>query len=257
MPTLVPNVAPSVAHLAAAVSLLAYGWAMTNAFDSGVTAWLAQVWLHGPRIDRLAADLTGNDLIKGGPMVAALWWFWFKPNPEQARRRQVVVATVLSALLAAALSRWIANVFPFRQRPFAAPGISSPVPLQALWEAKDGSFPSDHASLAFALVAGVTLLWRPGGLTMAVYVAVFVALPRAFLGMHWATDLVGGAVLGITTTLILTRPRVRTMLAGPALRWEAASPAWFYCGMFIVMFGLMTRFDSLRRILFWIRLFAV
>lgn len=63
------------------------------------------------------------------------------------------------------------------------------------------SFPSGHASRAFAVAAfvGIRFRWRLGG--AAIVFATFVGISRIYLGVHWPSDVLAGALLGIGLTL--------------------------------------------------------
>lgn len=67
-----------------------------------------------------------------------------------------------------------------------------------------GSFPSGHvanaatAAVALALVFQRTWLW-----VLAVAWIVLMALSRTYLGAHWVSDTVGGAVLGAAVAVVL------------------------------------------------------
>ena len=219
-----------------------------NAFDDRILGFISQKWLHRPALQGVVMLFAGNDLLKGGVLVAALWWIWMQPDPDQRRRREVVVISIVAALIAAGLSRTVTRLVPFRPRPFDAPGLHLDMPLVSLFEAKGGSFPSDHMALACALATGVFLVWRRVGLALGAYALLFVGLPRMYLGIHWATDVIGGAVLGIATTALLNQQRIRSTVAQPAMRWHDRNPGMFYACMFLVSFGLMKRFEDFREI---------
>jgi len=60
----------------------------------------------------------------------------------------------------------------------------------------DASFPSGHASASFAAVSAMKAsgcrLWRA-----AFVLAVLISFSRLYLYVHWPSDILGGAVLGI------------------------------------------------------------
>ena len=219
-----------------------------NAFDDRILSFISQTWLHPPALQGVMMLLAGNDLLKGGVLVAALWWIWMQPDADQMRRREVVVISIVAALIAAGLSRSVTRLVPFRPRPFDAPGLHLDMPLVSLFEVKGGSFPSDHMALAFALVTGVFLVSRRVGLAFGAYALLFVGLPRMYLGIHWATDVIGGSVIGIAATALLNHQRIRSTVAQPAMRWHDRKPGMFYACMFLVSFGLMKRFEDFREI---------
>ena len=69
----------------------------------------------------------------------------------------------------------------------------------------DPSFPSGHASRAFAVATflGLRYRWKIGSGAMAF--AVLVGLGRIYLGVHWPSDVLAGAVLGAAVALVLAR----------------------------------------------------
>ena len=111
------------------------------------------------------------------------------------------------------------------------------------------SFPSDHAVLFFTLAAGLWLISRPIGL-IALFHAIFVVcLPRIYLGLHYPTDIIAGAFLGIGIALLASRSDWRTRVARPLMKYADKSPSWFYSGFFLLTFQISEMFDSSRHVL--------
>ncbi|PME06810.1 phospholipid phosphatase [Corynebacterium ulcerans] len=67
--------------------------------------------------------------------------------------------------------------------------------LQLLYE-YNPSFPSGHATAAFAAAMVFTLLCRRWWVLTAWIVAAAVGLSRLYVGVHWPSDVLAGALLG-------------------------------------------------------------
>jgi undecaprenyl-diphosphatase len=68
---------------------------------------------------------------------------------------------------------------------------------------RENSFPSGHAATAFAAAAILALLY--GGCFYYGFIpALFVAYSRVYMGVHFPSDVLGGAVLGIVVACIVT-----------------------------------------------------
>ena len=67
----------------------------------------------------------------------------------------------------------------------------------------DPAFPSGHASRAFAVAAFLTIRfrWRLG--IPAGAFAVLAGISRVYLGLHWPSDVLGGAAVGIGFALLI------------------------------------------------------
>ena len=126
------------------------------------------------------------------------------PGPDQDKRRKSIIAILAGALFALATSRILADVAPYRVRPMYDPSLthhpySFPVSLALIdWS----SFPSDNATLFFGLAFGLAYLMPRLAIPAMLYTAVWICLPRMFLGEHYAPDVVVGAAVGIAVVWV-------------------------------------------------------
>lgn len=105
---------------------------------------------------------------------------------------------VLVSLASAAISRFVLatliRVLWFRPRPFVSLNF---IPLINQSPA-EASFPSGHASFYFALSTVVFLYNKKIGIFF--YISSFlIVLARVFIGIHWPSDILAGALIGILT----------------------------------------------------------
>jgi undecaprenyl-diphosphatase len=120
--------------------------------------------------------------------------------------RRGVVAAGFSALLALGVAHLIADLWA-RPRPYAA----HPTAHLFIAPSADPSFPSDHATAAFAIAVALLLRHRKAGL-IALAMAVIVSVARVAVGTHYPADVAAGAVVGAAAALALWHPWVREPL---------------------------------------------
>ncbi|MBK9996072.1 MAG: phosphatase PAP2 family protein [Nitrospira sp.] len=108
-------------------------------------------------------------------------------------------------------------------------------------------FPSDHASTSsFPLPPASG--WCPAvGAFAFLHAAVIVSIPRIYVGLHFPTDILSGACLGVTAVAVIWKWRaVFVKLVEPALAWSKTSPHLFYPAFFILTSELAHLFKDSR-----------
>jgi undecaprenyl-diphosphatase len=218
---------------------------MIDAFDKAIIAWFRDFADTSWIIDYSSFCIADNNLLKGGVFLAVVWGFWFRRSGDQARTRALIISTLAAGLLAIGINEALKMVAPMRIRPYAAsiPDIYFPIDLAIKSES---SFPSDHASLFFALATGFWFLSRRTAVAAFLYTAVVICVPRICLGLHYPSDLLAGMCIGAGSAWLVNGTRLRGAVARPALAWAEKYPALFYTGFFLFSYLLATLFDDLR-----------
>jgi undecaprenyl-diphosphatase len=191
---------------------------------------------------------TTSDFFRGGIIMGAYWWFWFLPDSRETRRPKIVAA-LIGMLIALVIARMIALGFPFRVRPINNLEIGihmPPVPLEVHVFESWSSFPSDNAAMFFALAVGLWRLSPLVGLAAIAFAAVWIALVRVVLGVHYPSDVIAGAAIGVACALAAARLSGTGMVAA-ILDFERRYPHAFYAGMFLVTFEFAALFNDIRR----------
>src|SRR5258707_11095788 len=217
-------------------------------FDTSIQTFLTRFALSSTVLNHAIRVIAGLYTFKGFVLIPVLWWIWFKPSHRGEWEREMVGATIASGLLGLAIFMLFAHYLPFRMRPLYNPDLPLHFPSGGLGTAvlpTWSSFPSDHALLWMSVATGIFLVWRGIGVLALLYTAIFICLPRVYLGWHYPTDVLAGAAIGMTITWIMTRDAVRTRFAVPILRWIHRFPGPSYAVLFVICFELVTQFDEL------------
>jgi len=186
----------------------------------------------------LNASAQPNTIILWGARVAAVWGIyavsvlvvigWIRGS---SALRAALFAAGLTAVLALVSSFGITAVYD-HPRPFAI-GLGH----QFLAHAPDGSFPSDHATILFAIAFALLLdqgvrFWSG----VALITALIVAWSRVYLGIHWPLDMAGSALIAaLSAALVHTSARTarQQVLSGVESLYEwgldaLRFPVWIF-----------------------------
>ena len=120
------------------------------------------------------------------------WW----------RAGEFVVAGILSSLLVQLLKKL---VFAPSPRPMGVIQWSQTQLATDLELPLQFAFPSGHTTTAFVFFTLIALHWRrPAIQIFAAFCAIAVAVSRVYLMAHWITDVMAGAVLGMSIALVVS-----------------------------------------------------
>ena len=215
-------------------SMDAYVWTLVNRLASDNSVINHAIYI--------ASETT---VVTGGLLVALVWACWFSDAATAAREK--LLLGFGGVLTAAVLSRLLQVSLPMRPRPLhdlasgflPLPGIDAE--LANHW----GSFPSDHAALFFALVAVIWQRSRLLGLA-ALLSAVYGVMPRIYFGLHYLTDVLAGAALGVALVMMFERFGPHSW-ARWGVQWELRVPAVFYGAGFLMSLEVATLFEDIRQ----------
>ena len=139
--------------------------------------------------------------------VAGVLWFVARPGGS-LRPKLAALSAAASASLALLVNAALGSLW-FHDRPF----VDHPhATLLLVHHAADNSFPSDHASVAFAVAFSVFAFYRRYGLVL-VFGATAIAVDRIFVGVHYPVDLASSLLIGVASALIVNR------FGRPVLEW--------------------------------------
>jgi undecaprenyl-diphosphatase len=165
-----------------------------NNYDIYLFFWI-NLHLHNPLFDLLFSIVTfgGTQIVW---LVICLGLFIFGGE----KGKKVALICVLALLLGYVLSELIKYVVA-RPRPFM---VLNNVELVSY--ASGYSFPSGHATTVFAACTVLSLKY--GYIYLFMAFAVLVAFSRVYLGVHYPSDIIFGALLGVGCALLLLREEI-------------------------------------------------
>lgn len=218
-----------------------------NAFDYVILSKLNSFEGHHPSVDGALVYWCGlNGLLLAGPIVAMFWWAWFK-NGENVNQNQAARESIISAALATIFAlfviRFVDLLLPFRIRPLADPTIKLHFPNEPSISYENwSSFPSNHAVLFLTLTTCVFSFSRLLGWIALMDSLFLVLLPRVYLGIHYPTDVLAGAAIGVGIGLLANQKDVKAFAAGCVFPSLKKYPGPFYAGFFLFMYEVTNLF---------------
>ncbi|MDD5605090.1 MAG: phosphatase PAP2 family protein [Dehalococcoidales bacterium] len=161
------------------------------------------LWINGlsgrfPIIDNIISAIA-NDyfIIVFCCMIMMALWTGIK-NADNRRHMQKGIMVASSSLGTAQGMVEIINNFWQRPRPFEELDVNL-----LFYPPTDPSFPSNSASVLFAMAWGIFLYDRKVG-SVLLAIAASMGFSRVYVGIHYPLDIIGGAALGFLVALFFT-----------------------------------------------------
>jgi undecaprenyl-diphosphatase len=182
-------------------------------------------------------------------LIAILWWAWFKPDVEQRARISITI-TLFCCFVAMFLAKLLEFTTPYRTRPIHETALHFLIPFGEYPATLDNfsSFPSDHAALFFALATGLFFVSKRVGIFAILYTLFIISLPRIYFGLHYPTDIIAGAFIGIITAHIGNLYLNQSKIINSIVNFSNTKPANFYPLYFLLSYQIVDLFGDVRAI---------
>ena len=211
-----------------------------NIFDLSIIHFLNGILQKGSLGESFMDLIVDNDFLKGAIVVSILWYYWFKNTIKINYNRERIIITLISCIVSIFVGRLLAKILPYRMRPLLNPELTSFFPNKSVIHGLEfaSSFPSDHAVLFFSLATGIFLISKKMGILSYLYVFFIICFPRIYLGLHYSTDILAGAIVGVVITLLLAKNRIWYPITQKILNFSVRYSGIFYVLFFLISFLL-------------------
>lgn len=217
-----------------------------NIFDITVVRFINGFSRISEPFDNIISYIIGNNLIKGAVIVSVLWYFWFKKSKQLNYNRERIIIGLAASIIAIITSRVLTLFLPFRNRPFQTPNLHFVWPYGMAPKGLEtwSSFPSDHAVLFFSLSTCLFFISKKAGIFCYIYTLLVICFPRVYVGFHYPTDILGGAIIGVIITLLISIDKISKPLIQTVFRFSSKYTGLFYVLFFLLTYQISNLFDE-------------
>ncbi len=150
--------------------------------------------IHNPVLTAVMKFITHAGNFVSILAIALIIYIYFKDKRKNLK-------TVLLGIIASAVATYLLKLAVARPRPFESLQITALVT-----ESSKTSFPSGHAATSFALFASINRHFNSKVMKYSFLVfALLVAFSRVYLGVHYLSDVISGALLGYTVSYLILK----------------------------------------------------
>lgn len=166
--------------------------------DESLVLWLNGFVGKSALLDGLMEALVSDYLV---PVLGslALLGLWFSGSSDADRYRNQLTTLIGGVSVGFANAQVaVVNALMFRDRPFV--GLEIDLHFYA---PTDSSFPANAAGVGFSIATAVFIRNRRLGITLYALAGLW-GLARVYAGVHYPSDILAGAVIGVIAALLAT-----------------------------------------------------
>jgi len=206
--------------------------------------------LVGSNVDIRLWDFGNYQVVRGFPIFFSLFALWFSDNC--IKRRSRMLAGLSATCLAVLLSVWLQHHITPHIRPLLDPALHLNIadPQWATVFKRQGSFPSDTATLFFSLAAIIFLENRLVGCLCFLWVLVIIGAIRVVFGWHYPSDIVGSLILGPACVYLFIKIPYLVPLSARALKLFESRMYIVHALLFVFLVEASNLFLGFQQILF-------
>jgi undecaprenyl-diphosphatase len=125
-----------------------------------------------------------------------LLYLWFIPRSDKSKKASIYI--FLAVIVSLSIG-WIITLFYFHPRPFMI-GLGK----ELFQHSKETSFPSDHATVMFAVSFALFFLKDIKNGIVFFILATLVGFARVFCGVHYPFDILGALIVALLGTVLIS-----------------------------------------------------